>query len=277
MSGGEMFNRLTTSARRAIFFARYEAHQAGAPSIGTEHMLLGILRVDPNLAERIPEDLDPLRKHLLASATDWLGAPGVDVPMSAAAKQVMTFAEQEASILGHNHVTTDHLFLGVLRQTDSVAGRTLARYGIDLEGFRQDLSQRKRVETADTPDRGTLHSLIDDLPAALLSPAQLMLEQLKFFPPPVLPFPREPGEVRGMAATVVRDPDARVRDGHRSSSRTEDGARIFETSHIFRGIEITVTQRMQLSDDGQVLSYSASIRGPKEQGYNMNFDFDLSA
>jgi hypothetical protein len=102
-----------------------------------------------------------------------------------------------------------------------------------------------------------------------------MLEQLKFFPPPVMP--RGPGEFRGMAGTSVRDAQGRLRDGHRSSSRTEDNARIFETSHIFRGIEITVTQRMQLSNDGHALSYSASIRGPKEQGYNMNYVFDVSA
>jgi hypothetical protein len=80
-----------------------------------------------------------------------------------------------------------------------------------------------------------------------------------------------------MTASGVRDQQGRVRDGQRSSSRTEDGARISETSHIFRGIEITVTQRMQLSDDGKVLSYSISIRGPKEQGYNDSFDFDVSA
>ncbi len=272
-----MFNRFTTSARRGLFFARYEAHQAGAPAIGAEHLLLGILRVNAGLAKRVPEDLDALRKHLLASATEWLGAPGVDVPLSAAAKRVMAIAEQEASILGHDHVTSDHLFLGVLRQTDSVASRTLSKYGIDPEKFRQGLSQSSGIETEETPSRGTLHSLIDDLPDSVLTAAQLMLEQLKFFPPPVVPFPRESGEIRGMTATVVRDPQGRVRDGHRSSSRNEDSARIFETSHIFRGIEITVMERMQLSDDGKVLSYSASIRGPKEQACDTSFDFDVSA
>src|SRR5262249_29057645 len=153
------------------------------------------------------------------------------------------------------------LFIGILRQPDSVAGRTLARYGIDAEGFRQDLSQAMGIEADDTPGRDTLHSLIDDLPDSVLTAAQLMLEQLKFFPPPVVPFPREPGQIRAMPGTFVRDPQGQFRDGHRSSSRNEDSARIFETSHIFRGIEITVTERMQLSDDGKVLSYSASIRG----------------
>ena len=94
--GGEMFERLTPTARRAIFFARYEAHQAGAPSIGTEHLLLGILRVNTRLAKGITEDLDALRKHLLPSAAEWLGSPGVDVPLSAEAKRVMSLAEQDA-------------------------------------------------------------------------------------------------------------------------------------------------------------------------------------
>jgi len=272
-----MFNPLTTSARRAIFFARYEAHQAGAASISTEHLLLGILRVNSRLAKRIPEDLDALRKSLLPAAPEWLGSPGVDVPMSAAANSIMSVAQQEASTLNHDHVASDHVFLGVLRQTDSVAARTLARYGFDPEGFRQELSQASRIETEDPPNRDTLHSLIVDLPDGALTAAQLMLEQLKFFPPAVMPFPRERGEIRGMTSTVVRDAQGNLRDGHRASSRTEDGARVFEAIHVFRGIVITVTERMQLSDDGKVLSYSASIRGPKEQGYNNSFDFDVSA
>ena len=188
----------------------------------------------------------------------------------------MSLAEQDALTLGHDNVASDHLFLAVLRQTNSVAGRTLATYGIDPEGFRRDLSQASRIETGDPPNRAALHSLIDDLPDNVISPAQLALEQFKFFPPPI-PFPREPKEIRMMTASGVRDQQGRVRDGQRSSSRTEDGARISETSHIFRGIEITVTQRMQLSDDGKVLSYSISIRGPNEQGYNDSFDFDVSA
>lgn len=143
-----MFNRLTMSARRAIFFARYEAHQAGAASISTEHVLLGILRVNSRLAKRIPEDLDALRKHLLPAAPEWLGSPGVDVPLSAAADRVMSFAQQEASTLNHDHVASDHVFLGVLRQTDSVAARTLARYGIDPEGFRQELSHESQQRFA---------------------------------------------------------------------------------------------------------------------------------
>jgi hypothetical protein len=272
-----MLDRLTPTARRVIFFARYEAHQAGAPSVGTEHLLLGILRVNARLTKRIPEDLAALRKRLLPTAAEWLGSPGVDVQLSAAAKRVMSLAEQEALILGHDNVASDHLFLAVLRQTDSVAGRTLATYGIDPEGFRQELSQASGIETGDPPNRATLHSLIDDLPDNLISTAQLALEQFKFFPPPPMSFPREPGQIRMMTASSVRDQQGQVRDGHRSTSRTEDGARISETSHIFRGIEITVTQRMQLSDDGKVLSYSISIRGPKEQGYNDSFDFDVSA
>ena len=152
-----MFERLTPTARRAIFFARYEAHQAGAPSIGTEHLLLGILRVNTRLAKGITEDLDALRKHLLPSAAEWLGSPGVDVPLSAEAKRVMSLAEQDALTLGHDNVASDHLFLAVLRQTNSVAGRTLATYGIDPEGFRRELSQASRIETGDPPNRATLH------------------------------------------------------------------------------------------------------------------------
>jgi hypothetical protein len=79
-----------------------------------------------------------------------------------------------------------------------------------------------------------------------------------------------------VAGSGVRGPDGVIRDGHRSSSRSEDGVRIYETSHIYRGIEISVRQRFQLSDDGKILSYSQEIRGPKDQGYRQAFDFDVS-
>ena len=79
-----------------------------------------------------------------------------------------------------------------------------------------------------------------------------------------------------MSAGTRFDIHGNLRDGHFSTSRTEDGGRILETRHVYRGIEITLSQRMQLSDDGKTLSYSEEIRGPKEQGYQNTFDFDVS-
>jgi hypothetical protein len=79
-----------------------------------------------------------------------------------------------------------------------------------------------------------------------------------------------------MATGSRFDTHGNLRDGHYYTSRTEDGVRIFETRHVYRGIEITFSQRMQLSDDGKTLSYSEEIRGPKQQGYRNTFDFDVS-
>jgi hypothetical protein len=85
------------------------------------------------------------------------------------------------------------------------------------------------------------------------------------------------GTLKSVMATGSRfDTHGNLRDGHYYTSRTEDGVRIFETRHVYRGIEITFSQRMQLSDDGKTLSYSEEIRGPKQQGYRNTFDFDVS-
>jgi hypothetical protein len=106
-----------------------------------------------------------------------------------------------------------------------------------------------------------------------------MLENLKFFPglasvPPSLP---GGGTLKSvMSAGSGFDTHGNLQDGHSYTSRTEDGARIFETRHVYRGIEITLSQRRQLGDDGKTLSYSEEIRGPKEQGYQNTFDFDVS-
>jgi hypothetical protein len=76
------------------------------------------------------------------------------------------------------------------------------------------------------------------------------------------------------AATM--NPYGEVRDGLSSTSRTENGARVHETRHTFRGIEITISQRMELSDDGKTLLYSEQIHGPKSQGYRHTVEFDVA-
>jgi hypothetical protein len=166
-----------------------------------------------------------------------------------------------------------------MHDPDSPVTQLLRRYGIGREQMRQELASGKPLEPDVPPSREMLHTIVDELPENSLAAALAMLENFKFFPrlasvPPSL---GGGGTLKSvMLAGSGFDTHGNLRDGHSSTSRTEDGVRIFETRHLYRGIEITLSQRMQLSDDGKTLSYSEEIRGPKQQVCRNTFDFDVS-
>ena len=273
-----MFERYTSAARRVLLFARYEASQAGAASIRTEHLLLSLLRISPGLFGRMSQDDVAIRNELLGS-TGVPEAYGSDVPLSSLAKHAMAYAAEEAEMLGHPHIGTEHLLMGLMHDPDSPVTQLLRRYGIGRAQMRLELASGKPLEPDVPPSREMLHTIVDELPENSLAPALAMLENFKFFPR-VAAVP--PSVVGGgtfksvMSAGTRFDIHGNLRDGHFSTSRIEDGARILETRHVYRGIEITFSQRMQLSDDGKTLSYSEEIRGPKQQGYQSTFQFDVS-
>lgn len=143
-----MFERYTEKARRVIFFARYEASQFGSDYIEAEHILLGLLREDTAFVWRLsrsslsPEDLrrriekdSPPREHVSTS---------IDMPLSLSAKTVLVCAAEEAERLGHQHIGTDHLLLGILRQGTSLAARLLAEAEIELPEVRENLCRSDR-------------------------------------------------------------------------------------------------------------------------------------
>jgi len=138
-----MFEKFTEKAKRILFLARYEASQQGAKQIGTEHILLGLLKeseettrelftranVSIDLLQAEIERRGPLREKLSTS---------VEIPFSEETKKVLEYAEEEADRLGHPHIGTEHLLLGLLRMEDSTAGRVLAERGMRLYAIRED-------------------------------------------------------------------------------------------------------------------------------------------
>jgi ATP-dependent Clp protease ATP-binding subunit ClpA len=148
-----MFERYTEKARRAIFFTRYEASQFGAEAIGAEHILLGLLREDKGLAIRFfshPEaNIETIRKKIKASAgLQERVSESIDLPLSDAAKRALAFAAEESELLGHRHIGTEHLLLGLLREEGSLAAGILAELGLRLADARQKLAD-KVVPAAD--------------------------------------------------------------------------------------------------------------------------------
>jgi uncharacterized protein (TIGR02246 family) len=136
-----MFERFTESARRVIFFARYEASQYGSPFIESEHLLLGLMRehgalilgsLRPNCtATELKSEIDrqiPLRQRISVS---------VELPLTEECKQVLRRAKDEADRLGHRRIGTEHLLLGLLGSETSLAARLLRERGAGVEAARE--------------------------------------------------------------------------------------------------------------------------------------------
>ncbi len=152
-----MFERYTEKARRVIFFARYEASQFGSPYIDTEHLLLGLLREDKALSNRfLPpqgsaesifkqiQDHTVIREKVSTSA---------DLPLSNEGKRVLAYAAEEAERLGHKHIGTEHLFLGLMREEQSFAAALLRERGLKLDQVRDELV-RTPIEIDPAPRSG---------------------------------------------------------------------------------------------------------------------------
>jgi ATP-dependent Clp protease ATP-binding subunit ClpC len=149
-----MFERYTEKARRAFFFARYEASQFGAPQIEAEHILLGLLREDKDLIarylahysaslDRIRKEIesrDVPRKHVLSD---------IDLPLSEESKQALAFAAEESEILKNRYIGTEHLLLGLLRKSGTVAFDILTGFGVQIDDLRDAIkADQTRVDNA---------------------------------------------------------------------------------------------------------------------------------
>jgi ATP-dependent Clp protease ATP-binding subunit ClpC len=148
-----MFARYTEKARRAIFFARYEASRLGSSHIEAEHVLLGLFREDKKLLERFlrpGSSVETLRsevEHRLPSSQG--KAPSsIDMPLSAECKRVLAYAQEEAERLSHEDIDTTHLLAGLVREQDSLAAQILGEAGVSLSMVREELSRAKGEPSA---------------------------------------------------------------------------------------------------------------------------------
>jgi len=158
-----MFERYTEKARRVIFFARYEASQFGSPYIETEHLLLGLLREDKALTNRFLRShasVESIRKQIEAHTTiREKVSTSVDLPLSNECKRVLAYAAEEAERLGHKHIGTEHLLLGLLREEKCFASEILQERGLKLAQIRDELA-RVTQEKAPTQQRQRESSLL---------------------------------------------------------------------------------------------------------------------
>src|SRR6186713_1203785 len=139
-----MFERLTDRARKVMALANQEAQRFNHEYIGTEHILLGLVKEGSGVGATVLKNLDiDLRKVRLE--VEKLVKSGPDMvtmgklPQTPRAKKVIEYAIEEARNLGHNYVGTEHLLLGLLREKDGVAAQVLMNLGLKLEEVREEV------------------------------------------------------------------------------------------------------------------------------------------
>jgi len=140
-----MFERYTEKARRVIFFARFEASRYGSPYIETEHLLLGLVREDKALANwflHMQGSIESIRREIESGITVRERiSTAVEVPLTQECKRILNLAAEEAELLRHKHVGTEHLLLGILREEKCFAARLLLGRGVEIRTIRNRLAQ----------------------------------------------------------------------------------------------------------------------------------------
>ena len=161
-----MNDRFTERVRKVLFLARDEASRLQHEYIGTEHLLLGIVREGEGIAAKVLKkmglDFEQIRLAVekLVAATGGTVTIG-EIPFTPRAKTVLELSVEEARLLGHNYVGTEHLLLGLIREGEGVAARVLLDLGADRKKVREEIlkllgatgGQRRnpRREKSETP------------------------------------------------------------------------------------------------------------------------------
>src|SRR5213076_895376 len=138
-----MFERFTERACQVVVLAQEEARILKHNYIGTEHILLGLLREEEGLAARVLESLDITVERVRAQVVRIVGSgeevTSGQIPFTPRAKKVLELALREALSLGHNYIGTEHILLGLVRENEGVAARILLDFDADSEKIRNEV------------------------------------------------------------------------------------------------------------------------------------------
>src|SRR6201747_1326786 len=138
-----MFERFTERARQVVVLAQDEARALKHNYIGTEHILLGLLREEEGLAARVLDSLEITVEEVRAQVARIVGQGDEvttgQIPFTPRAKKVLELALREALSLGHNYIGTEHILLGLVRENEGVAARILLDFDADAEKIRNEI------------------------------------------------------------------------------------------------------------------------------------------
>src|SRR5438132_170993 len=136
-----MFERFTERARQAVVLAQEEARALKHNYIGTEHLLLGLLRKEEGVAAHVLESLEITLEEVRAQVAHIVGqgdeVTSGQIPFTPRAKKVLELALREALGIGHNYIGTEHILLGLTRENEGVAARILLELGAEPQQIRE--------------------------------------------------------------------------------------------------------------------------------------------
>jgi Clp amino terminal domain, pathogenicity island component len=155
---GTMFGRFTEQARGAVALAQEEARELGHKSIGTEHLLLGLLRERDGIAARVLVErgitLQRARAEVERIVGSGAGTRQGHIPFTPRAKKVLDLSLREAKRLHHDHIGTEHILLGLLREGEGVAAKVLVDAGANLGDVRESVTRLLQFTTGPLGARG---------------------------------------------------------------------------------------------------------------------------
>jgi len=159
-----LFERFTERARQVVVLAQDEARALKHNYIGTEHILLGLLREEEGLAARVLESLDITVEEVRAQVARIVGQGDEvttgQIPFTPRAKKVLELALREALSLGHNYIGTEHILLGLVRENEGVAARILLDFDADDEKIRNEVIRVLSLKTGREPVRTTARLIV---------------------------------------------------------------------------------------------------------------------
>jgi ATP-dependent Clp protease ATP-binding subunit ClpC len=136
-----VFERFTDRARRVVVLAQEEARHLNHNFIGTEHILLGLVREGEGVAAQVLEaldiSLDAIRAHVVEIVDHGAQTSAAHIPFTPRAKKVLELSLREAMQLGHNYIGTEHILLGLIREGDGVAAQVPVDLGAELSVVRE--------------------------------------------------------------------------------------------------------------------------------------------
>ncbi len=154
-----MFDKFTNRAKQVIKLAKKEAQRLNHNYLGTEHVLLGLLKLGQGIAVNVLRNLNLDYESVRAEVERVVGfGPEIQVygdpALTGKVKKVFEFANEEAASLNHNYVGTEHLLLALLRQTDSVAAQVLENLNVNLKEIRKEVLKELETFNLQLPPMG---------------------------------------------------------------------------------------------------------------------------
>ncbi|NJD68974.1 MAG: ATP-dependent Clp protease ATP-binding subunit [candidate division NC10 bacterium] len=171
-----MFERFTERARKVIILAREEAIRLGHNFVGTEHLLLGLIREGDGLAVAILKKLNVNISAVKGEIEKIVSvgsefSPAGEIPFTPQAKKVLEYAISEARSLGHNYIGTEHLLLGLIREGEGIASLVLRDFGVSVASAKAQ-AQELLGEQASKPTSSTRTPALDEFGVDLTAMAR---------------------------------------------------------------------------------------------------------